>query len=109
MANNYGLLSVNYGLLWGIVAYYFGLLGVPGTVWDRRAHYFGTDSMSPYSRCLHVAARFERPCSRLYSGSTDRVGVVLALEDRFFGSRYLESQWSVIWGYFQSGMFYFGV
>ena len=26
MAYNYGLLSVNYGLLCGIVAYYFGLL-----------------------------------------------------------------------------------
>ena len=31
VAYNYGLFSVNYGLLWGIVAYYFGLLGVPGT------------------------------------------------------------------------------
>ena len=31
MAHNYGLLSVNNGLLWGIVAYYFGLLGVPGS------------------------------------------------------------------------------
>ena len=30
MACSYGLLSVNHGLLWGIVAYYFGLLGVPG-------------------------------------------------------------------------------
>ena len=30
MADNYGLLSVNYGLLWSIVACYFGLLGVPG-------------------------------------------------------------------------------
>ena len=30
MAYNYGLLSVNYGLLWSIVACYFGLLGVPG-------------------------------------------------------------------------------
>ena len=30
MAQNYGLLSVNYGLLWGIVDYYFGLLGVQG-------------------------------------------------------------------------------
>ena len=30
MAHNYGLLSVNSGLLWGIVAYYFGPLGVPG-------------------------------------------------------------------------------
>ena len=32
MAFYSGLLSVNYGLLWGIVAYYFGLLGVPGPV-----------------------------------------------------------------------------
>ena len=30
MASNDGLLSINYGLLWGIVACYFGLLGVPG-------------------------------------------------------------------------------
>ena len=31
VAHNYGgLLSVNNGLLWGIVAYYFGPLGVPG-------------------------------------------------------------------------------
>ena len=32
MAYSYGLLSVNYGLLWNIVASYFGLLGCPGTV-----------------------------------------------------------------------------
>ena len=32
MACNYGLLSVNYGLLWCVVASYFGLLGVPGVV-----------------------------------------------------------------------------
>ena len=32
VACNHGLLSVNYGLLWGIVASYFGLLGVPGIV-----------------------------------------------------------------------------
>ena len=31
VAHNYGLLSVNNELLWGIVAYYFGPLGVPGT------------------------------------------------------------------------------
>ena len=30
LAYNYGLLSANCGLLWGIVADYFGLLGVPG-------------------------------------------------------------------------------
>ena len=30
VAQNCGLLSVNNGLLWGIVAYYFRLLGVPG-------------------------------------------------------------------------------
>ena len=30
MACKYGLFSVNYGLLWGIVAHCFGLLGVPG-------------------------------------------------------------------------------
>ena len=30
MAYNSGLLSMNYGLLWGIVAYFVGLLGVPG-------------------------------------------------------------------------------
>ena len=29
VACNYGLLSVNYGLLWSIVAYFLGLLGVP--------------------------------------------------------------------------------
>ena len=29
MAYNYGLLSVNYGLLWSVEAYLFGLLGVP--------------------------------------------------------------------------------
>ena len=34
VAYNYGLLSTNNGLLWGIVANYFGLLGVPGKV-DR--------------------------------------------------------------------------
>ena len=31
VAYNSGLLSVNSGLLWSIVAYYFGLLGVPGS------------------------------------------------------------------------------
>ena len=31
VAHSYGLLSVNYGLLYGIVACYFGLLGVPGS------------------------------------------------------------------------------
>ena len=30
MADAYGLLSMNYRLLWCIVAYYFRLLGVPG-------------------------------------------------------------------------------
>ena len=30
MAYNYGLLSMNYGVLWGIVAYYIGLLGFSG-------------------------------------------------------------------------------
>ena len=30
VAYNFGLLSVNCGLLWGIVAYYLGLLGAPG-------------------------------------------------------------------------------
>ena len=30
VAQNYGLLSVKNGLLWGIVAYNFRLLGVPG-------------------------------------------------------------------------------
>ena len=30
VANNNGLLSINYGLLWGMVACYFGLLGFPG-------------------------------------------------------------------------------
>ena len=30
MAYNYGPLWIYYGLLYGIVAYYFGLLGVPG-------------------------------------------------------------------------------
>ena len=32
VAYNYWLLSDNYGLLWDMVAYYFGLLGVPGRV-----------------------------------------------------------------------------
>ena len=32
VASNYGLLSMNSGLLWGIVAYYFRLLGFPGSV-----------------------------------------------------------------------------
>ena len=32
MAHNYGLLWLIYGLLYGIVACYFGLLGVPGSV-----------------------------------------------------------------------------
>ena len=31
MACKYGLFSMNYGLLWGIVVYCFGLLGVPGS------------------------------------------------------------------------------
>ena len=31
VAYNYGLLSVDYGLLWGIVAYHFELLSFPGT------------------------------------------------------------------------------
>ena len=30
MAQNYGLLEANSGLLWAIVAYYFQLLGCPG-------------------------------------------------------------------------------
>ena len=32
VACNNGLLSINYGLLYGIVACYFRLLGVPGTL-----------------------------------------------------------------------------
>ena len=36
MAHNNELLSFNYGPLYGIVAHYFGLLGVPGGyLWDR--------------------------------------------------------------------------
>ena len=31
MAYNYGLRSMNYGALWGIMACNFGLLGFPGT------------------------------------------------------------------------------
>ena len=31
MAENEGPTSINYGLLWGIVAYSFGLLGSPGS------------------------------------------------------------------------------
>ena len=31
VAYNYELLSINNGLLWSIVASFFGLLGVPGT------------------------------------------------------------------------------
>ena len=31
MAYNNGLLSLTYGLFWGIVACFVGLLGVPGT------------------------------------------------------------------------------
>ena len=34
VACNYGLLWLISGLLWGIVAYYFGLLGVPGWYHD---------------------------------------------------------------------------
>ena len=64
MACNYGLLWIYYSLLWGIVAYYFGLLGVPGIVY------------SIYSLVF---------------------------------SKYLESQWPVIIGYFGSRMGYFGV
>ena len=30
MAHNYGLLEANNGLFWGIVAYFFRLLGCPG-------------------------------------------------------------------------------
>ena len=30
MACNYGLLWIIHGLLWGVVAFYFRLLGVPG-------------------------------------------------------------------------------
>ena len=32
VADNYGLLWLIYGLLYGIVAFYFRLLGVPGTL-----------------------------------------------------------------------------
>ena len=34
MASNFGLLWLIYGLLWGIVACYFRLLGVPGSLCD---------------------------------------------------------------------------
>ena len=34
----FGLLSVNYGLLWSIVACYFELLGVPGKDSGRKNH-----------------------------------------------------------------------
>ena len=39
VAYNYGLLSVNYGLLWSIVTCYLGLLGVPGSspYWNASA------------------------------------------------------------------------
>ena len=39
MAYNYGLLSLNYGILRSIVAYFFGLLGIPG-----RSHSFAWKS-----------------------------------------------------------------
>ena len=39
---NYGLPSVNYGLLWGVVAYNYGLLSVNyGLLWGIVASYFG--------------------------------------------------------------------
>ena len=41
VACNNGLLSINYGLLLGIVACYFGLLGVPGgSDWNTGPSYF---------------------------------------------------------------------
>ena len=43
VAYNFGLLWIYYGLLWDIVAYYFGLLGVPGCDHTQtlRAHSHG--------------------------------------------------------------------
>ena len=38
VAHKYGLLSINYWLLWGIVADYFRLLGVPGRNRYRNRH-----------------------------------------------------------------------
>ena len=35
MAQNYGLPSLGCGLLWGVVACYFGLLGFPGNLFTR--------------------------------------------------------------------------
>ena len=50
VAHNYGQLSVNNGLLRGIVACYFGLLGVPGL-----SHFSGKARTE-----AHISGRFGR-------------------------------------------------
>ena len=45
VASNYGLLSVNGGLLWGLVACYFGLLGVPGREYLKLPAFLGPPSL----------------------------------------------------------------
>ena len=45
VAHNLGLLCLNDGLLWGIVAQYFWLLGFPGRVLERNV--IGSTALAP--------------------------------------------------------------
>ena len=60
VAYNYGLLSINYGLLYGIVACYFKLLGVPGmSTWSSGPYVWVVGITMPRGkvRCHGFAGR----------------------------------------------------
>ena len=65
MACNSGLLCVNTGLLWGIVACYLGLLGFPSSIDDilRTLFVFVMAGHSGKSTSIQLLERFYDPCS----------------------------------------------
>ena len=65
MAHNYGLLWLIYGLLYGIVACHFGLLGVPGTL-TGIVNCLGLNAFESLSCTPHRSSR-NRPARTPYS------------------------------------------
>ena len=77
MAYNYGLLWLVYGLLYGIVACYFGLLGVPGKdFWKLRVPLILTASpaLAEASGGLSLQARVQGLFSTAGTGISKREG-----------------------------------
>ena len=52
MASNYGLLWIYYRLFWGIVACYFRLLGVPGTLVAKEIMFRNSSELGGQSKRL---------------------------------------------------------